>query len=238
VRADEANVNVAKEAIGVDRANLAAAELQLSYTEIRAPISGRTGNLNVQEGNMVRDTDTTPLVVINQISPIYVTFSVPEKELPDIRRYSQAGKLPVKAWPPGASARPETGVLDFIDNTVDQTTGTIRLKGLFHNSDRQLWPGQFLNATLDLTVEHNAVVVPNAAVQPGQNGQYVLVVDANLIAHEQPVETGPVDGNNTVILKGLAPGERVVVDGQLSVVPGAKVELVSRNRTPAAPAEP
>ncbi len=224
VRADEANVAVAREAIRLDQAMLSSARLQLSYTQVHAPISGRTGNLNVQIGNMVKDSDTTPLVVINKISPIYVTFSVPESALQDIRQYSNAGKLRVSAAPPQPGAQPETGVLDFIDNTVDTATGTIRLKGLFRNSGRHLWPGQFLNVVLDLAVDRGAVVVPSAAVQTGQNGKYVFLVDSSLVAHERAVEVGPAVGAETVIRSGLAPGERVVTDGQLGVVNGARVQ--------------
>jgi multidrug efflux system membrane fusion protein len=231
VRADEANIAVAKEAVKLDQVMLSNARLQLSYTEIRAPISGRTGNLNVQLGNMVRETGTTPLVVINKISPIYVTFSVPESNLAEIRRYSAAGKLRVTAAPPQAGGPPETGVLDFIDNTVDTATGTIGLKGLFPNPAHRLWPGQFLNVVLDLTVDRGAVVVPSAAVQTGQNGKYVYVVDSNLVAHERAVEVGPSVGSDTVIRSGVAAGERVVTDGQLGVVNGALVQPVGQMGT-------
>ena len=230
VRADEAAVAVAKEAVRQDQAALSTARLQLSYTTIRAPISGRTGNLNVQIGNMVRDTSTTALVVINKITPLYVAFSVPERLLPDIRRYSAAGKLEVTAAPPAAVGPSETGVLDFIDNTVDTATGTIGLKGLFQNSGRRLWPGQFLNVVLDLTVDRGAVVVPSAAIQAGQTGKYVFVVDSNLVAHQRTVETGPSVGTQTVILSGVAAGERVVTDGQLAVVNGARVQPASQMR--------
>lgn len=228
-KASDENVAVAREAVRLDRVRLADARLQLSYTEIRAPITGRTGNLNVQAGNMVKDQDNTPLVVINQVSPIYVTFAVPESALPEIRRQSQADALRVSAVPPGSTIPTEPGVLDFIDNTVDTGTGTIRLKGLFRNTDLRLWPGQFLNVTLDLRVDRDAVVVPSAAVQTGQDGKYVFVVDGGMTARLRPVVTGPVHGGNTVIVKGVAPGDRVITDGQLGVVDGSRVQLAGRN---------
>ncbi len=237
VKADEANIAAARDAVQVDQASLANAELQLSYTQIRAPITGRTGSLNVQIGNMVKDQDTTPMVVINEISPLYVSFSVPERFLPQIRQYSATGKLTVTAMPPQGDT-PESGVLDFIDNTVDTATGTIRVKGVFENSTRRLWPGQFLNVVLTLTVDRGAVVVPTAAVQAGQNGQYVFVVDRNLVARERSVETGPVIGNDTVIVKGVAAGERVVTDGQLAVIPGAKVQLLAQQSAVSVPSLP
>jgi len=238
VRADEANIAVAQQAIHMDEANLAAAQLQLGYTDIRAPLGGQTGDLHVFEGSMINPSDASPLVTINQIRPLYVTFSVPEANLGDIRKYSAAGKPTVTAAPPQPAEAAETGVLDFIDNMVDSATGMIQLKGLFANTGRKLWPGQFLNVVLHLTVRRGAVVAPSAAVQNGQNGKYVFVVDSNSIAHERQVTTGVTYGASTTVESGLAPGERVVIDGQLNVVSGKRVQPVQRAAAPPAPATP
>jgi len=238
VRADEANIAVAQQAIHMDEANLAAAQLQLGYTDIRAPLGGQTGDLHVFEGSMINPSDASPLVTINQIRPLYVTFSVPEANLGDIRKYSAAGKPTVTAAPPQPAEAAETGVLDFIDNMVDSATGMIQLKGLFANTGRKLWPGQFLNVVLHLTVRRGAVVAPSAAIQNGQNGKYVFVVDSNSIAHERQVTTGVTYGASTTVESGLAPGERVVIDGQLNVVPGKRVQPVERAAAPPAPATP
>ncbi|HWB86432.1 MAG TPA: efflux RND transporter periplasmic adaptor subunit [Bryobacteraceae bacterium] len=227
VRADEANLAAAKQNTRVDESKLKDAELQLSYTSIVSPINGRTGTLNFKEGNLIKDQADTPLVIINQINPIYVTFAVPEGALREIRENSAKGKLKVEATPQGSS-EPETGVLDFIDNTVDASTGTIKLKGLFTNARRRLWPGQFVNVALRLGTRRNAVLAPTAAVQAGQKGKYVLVVDANQIAHERQVTAGAVVGNDTVIESGLTAGERVIIDGQMAVVNGAQVAPVQR----------
>jgi multidrug efflux system membrane fusion protein len=165
------------------------------------------------------------LVVINQINPIYVTFSVPEQNLTEIKKYMTAGSLKVEAIIPNEEKRPEQGVLTFIDNAVDSTTGTIRLKGTFINKEKRLWPGQFVNVILTLTTQPNAVVIPSQAIQNGQEGRYVFVVKADFSVESRPIIVGRVIENETVIEEGLRLGETIVTDGQLRLYPGAKVEI-------------
>ena len=213
---------------GLVRADVAAvdnARVQLSYATIRAPLSGMTGNLLVYEGNLVKANDTTPLVTITQATPIYVTFAVPEGELGKVNRARAAGSVRVEAALPSDEAHPVAGVLSFVDNAVDATTGTIRLKATFDNASQRLWPGQFVKVTLTTGVEANALVVPTQAVQTGQDGPYVYVVKGDLTVEARPVKPGPAAEGVVVIAKGLAAGERVVTDGQLRLSPGAKVEL-------------
>jgi membrane fusion protein, multidrug efflux system len=224
VRADQAAVETAKAAIRADQAAAENAKLQLGYTAIRSPIDGRTGYLMIQQGNLVKANDTM-LVTINQISPIYVTFAVPEQELPAIQKYMAAGSLTVAANVPMAAGPPERGVLSFVDNAVDRATGTIRLKGTFANADRQLWPGQFVNVVLTLTTQPNAVVVPSQAVLSGQEGQHVFVVKPDLAVEYRPVSVGRSLDGETVITEGLQPEETVVTDGQLRLAPGTTVEV-------------
>ena len=217
-------------AVQVDRAALESSRLQLEFASIRAPLSGRTGAVKVKEGNLIKANDAT-LVVIQQMSPVYVTFSVPEKDLPDIRGRMADGELAVEAAQPTAATAPERGTLAFVDNTVDRATGTIMLKGLFENDARRLWPGEFVNATLDLATEKGDVVVPSRAVQTGQKGTYVWVLTPAGTVELRPVVTGLTYLDDTVIQRGLAAGEQVVVDGHLRLVPGAEVAV---SRTPVA----
>lgn len=224
VRADQAAIDNANEAIKADRAAIESAKLNLSYCSIRSPVDGRTGSLLVNQGNVIKTSDTS-LVVINQVHPIYVTFSFPEKELPGIKKYLALGKVPVEAIIPGDSGPRPKGFLTFVDNAVDQTTGTIKLRGTFDNSDRRLWPGQFVNVVVTLTTQKGVVVVPSQTVQTGQVGTYVFVVKPDLTAESRPVRVGRVVGGETVISEGLQPGERVVTDGQLGLVSGAKVQV-------------
>jgi len=200
------------------------AKLQLAYTEIHAPIEGRTGNLLVQNGNVIKANDDNPLVVINQVQPIYVSFSVPEQYLADIKKYRAAGQLRVEVRPPHQSQTLATGELTFINNAVDQTTGTIQLKATFANRDNALWPGQFLDVALTL-MSRTAIVVPSQAIQPGQQGPFVFVVKADATVESRQVVPGTRLGAETIIEQGLRAGERVVTDGQLRLVPGAKVEI-------------
>jgi membrane fusion protein, multidrug efflux system len=216
---------------GLVRADEAAAEnarVQLSYATIRAPLSGMAGNLLVYEGNLVKANDTTPLVTITQVNPVYVTFAVPEGELAKVNRARAAGPVRVEAALPSDEAHPVAGVLSFVDNAVDATTGTIRLKATFDNPERRLWPGQFVKVTLTTGVEANALVVPSQAVQTGQDGPYVYVVKDDLTVEPRPVKPGPTAEGVVVIAKGLSAGERVVTDGQLRLSPGAKVELKTK----------
>jgi multidrug efflux system membrane fusion protein len=279
-----AQADSAKATIEADKAAVETARLNLQYTHITAPIGGRTGALGVHQGDLIRANDTNPMVVINQLAPIYVTFSVPGRYLSDIRRYQALKSLSVHAQgqaalPPGAQPPPppvlgslqaqppqgqaaspagtnqprgaapgggrgghaaaqaaaadaaagitaalaETGHVTFIDNTVDNTTGTIKLKATFDNADHGLWPGQFLTVTLDLTTENDAIVVPAAAVQPSQAGQYVYVVKADKSVEARNVVIVRQQGEQMVIAQGLTPGEEVVTEGQLRLTPGAHV---------------
>jgi len=224
VRADRASLENAQAAARADRASLEKARLDLSYCSIRSPLHGRTGGLMVQKGNLVKANDTA-LVLINQIQPIYVAFAVPERHLAEIKRLSAAGQLRTDVQLPQEDDRPETGHLTFVDNAVDNSTGTIRLKATYDNKNRRLWPGQFVNVVLTLTSRAGAIVVPTQAVQTGQRGQYVFVVKGDQTAETRPVTPGLAVGGETVIEKGLAAGERVVTDGHLRVVPNGKVDI-------------
>jgi len=224
VEADRAAIESAKAQILADQANIDNIRVQLSYTIITSPIDGRTGNVAVKVGNNVAPL-TVEVVTINEIEPIYVTFSVPEARLADIKRYSAAGKLSVAARPQDGSGEAEQGVLTFIDNSVDTTTGTIKLKGTFQNKDRKLWPGQFLNVTLRLTMQPNAITVPNQAVQNGQDGQFIYVVKQDRTVEARNVQIGTRVDQDLVILKGIDPGETVVTEGQLRLQPGSRVQF-------------
>lgn len=209
--------------VAADEAAVENARLQLEYTAIMSPIHGRTGAIAVQKGNVVKANDVT-LVTINQVMPIYVTFSVPEQDLPAIRKYRAAGDLHVNAVPaPGA--RPINGTLSFVDNKVNASTGTILLKATFSNQDHALWPGQFIDVVLTLTTEKDRVVVPAPAVQTGQQGQFVFVVKDDMTAELRPVTVARTFDRWAVIEKGVQPGETVVTDGQIRIAPGGKVEI-------------
>ncbi len=224
VEADKAGVNSASQGIKADEANLTNAKLQLSYCFIRSPIDGRTGSLMVHQGNLIKANDV-PIVVIDQIDPIRTSFTVPEQQLNDIKRYSAEGTLKVQAVVPGQEQQPLEGTISFVDNTVDTTTGTIKLKGIFANPEKKLWPGQFVNVVLTLTLQPNAVVIPSPAVQTGQAGTYVFVINSDQTVESRPVVAGRSLDGETVIDKGLQAGEKVVTDGQLRLVPGARVEI-------------
>jgi membrane fusion protein, multidrug efflux system len=213
-----------------DRAALENAKIQLGYCSIRSPIDGRTGSLIVQQGNHIKAEDIS-LVVVNQIVPIDVAFSVPEQFLPEIKKHMASGKLQVEALVPMNEERPERGVITFLDNAVDTNTGTIRLKGTFANREKKLWPGQFVNIVLTLTTEPNSIVVPSQAIQTGQEGQYIFVVKEDLSVESRPVVPGRSINNETVVKKGLNPDEKVVTDGQLRLYPGAKVEIKTSDST-------
>jgi multidrug efflux system membrane fusion protein len=231
ILADKAAIESARAQIVASRAaveNAAAmvenSTVQLSYTAIRSPIDGRTGNLTVKQGNIV-SPNVMELMTIAEVHPIYVTFSVPESQLSDIKRYMAKGKLQVTAHPQDNAADSETGVLTFIDNTVDPTTGTIKLKGTFQNADNKLWPGEFVRVTLQLTTRPNAIVVPNQAVQTGQDGQFVYVVKQDRTVEMRPVVTGTRVDQDLVVDSGLKPGETIVTEGQLRLAPGSRVQF-------------
>jgi multidrug efflux system membrane fusion protein len=218
------NADALAASVRADKAAIDKAHIDLSYCSIQSPINGRTGALLVHPGNLVKDNDAA-LVVLNQIHPIYVTFSVPEQHLADIKRYQAEAPLKVEAIIPNQEQNAAKGELTFIDNAVDSTTGTIKLKGTFQNPDNQLWPGQFVNVALTLRTQANAVVAPSQAVQTGQAGQYVFVVKPDMTVEYRPVVVAGSIGAETVIQKGLAAGETLVTDGQLRLVPGMKVAV-------------
>lgn len=222
VAADKAAIESAKASIGATAAAIENAKLQLAYTTIRSPIDGRTGVLNIKQGNVVL-ANSVDLITILQVEPIYVTFAVPEAQLAAIKRYMDKGKLAVRAQAQDDPDTVETGVLTFVDNTVDTSTGTIKLKGTFVNADHKLWPGEFVRVTLRLTTQADAIVVPNEAVQTGQAGAYVYVVKQDRTVESRAVSTGARVDQDMVVDQGLQPGETVVTEGQLRLAPGSRV---------------
>jgi membrane fusion protein, multidrug efflux system len=223
-RAAEAQIENARAAIKADEAAIEAAKLQLSYTAIRSPMDGRTGNLLVQAGNVIKANEDNPMVVIAQIHPIYVSFAVPEQHLAAIKQYGAERQLKVDAIPADGSGRREVGALTFVNNTVDATTGTIQLKATFDNPNNTLWPGQYVDAVLTLS-SATSVVVPTQAVQAGQQGPFVFVVKPDLTVESRAVKPGRRLASETVIDSGLGGGERIVTDGQLRLVPGSRVDI-------------
>lgn len=211
-------------AVRADEAAVESARLELQYCQIQSPLDGRTGALQVYPGNLVKQNDVPVLIVINQVTPIYVDFSIPEQYLGVVRKYMERGRLKVEATPHGDTAA-ETGYLSFVDNSVDNTTGTIKLKGTFPNPDHRLWPGQFSTVSLRLSEQENATVVPSQAVQTGQSGDFVFVVTSDLSAESRPVKVARTLGGDAVIAQGVQPGETVVTDGQLRLIPGIKVQI-------------
>jgi multidrug efflux system membrane fusion protein len=262
--------------IAADQAQVENARVNLQYARIVAPITGRTGALGVHEGDLVRANDTTALVIINQVSPIYVSFAVPGRYLPDIRRYQAQqplhvdARIPSGGMPgapqvappsagnaamPGAGAaaesptdggsaanadaspadRVEAGKVAFIDNTVDATTGTIRMKATFQNADHSLWPGLFVQVNVVLRTDPSATVIPSVAVQTSQSGQFVYVVGPDRTAEIRNVIVERQQGDDVVIAKGVSPGDEVVTDGQLRLTPGAHVQTGTRGEGSGAP---
>jgi multidrug efflux system membrane fusion protein len=226
VAADEAAIETAKAAIGAEQAALDNAKVQLSYTRIVSPVNGRLGNLNVKQGNVVKSNDVE-LITINRLQPIYVTFAIPEDRLAEVRKQMATGhKLMVTASPEKeAGAGLETGELTFIDNSVDPTTGAIKLKATFANTNRALWPGKFVRVTLRLGTIQNATMVPAQAVQTGQEGDYVFVVKPDMTVESRPVVSGVRIDADQVIEKGLKPGETVVTEGHVRLVTGSHVQI-------------
>ena len=225
VKAAEAEIVNAQAAVRAADAEVEKAKIQLSYSSIFSPIDGRTGNLKVNVGNLVKENDSNPLVIISQTRPIYVSFAIPQRMLPDVKKYmGQNGALKVEALIPKEEARPEKGEITFVDSGVDTTTGTIQLKGTFTNTRDRLSPGQFVNVVLKLAQEDNAIVVPTVAVQTGQKGQFIFVVKSDNTVELRPIQVGNTVGNETAIKEGLKPGEKVVIDGQFNLIPGAKIE--------------
>ena len=223
------NATASLATVKADEAAVENARLQLFYCTVTAPISARAGSVLVYPGNQVKGNDDKPLVVLNQVKPVYVTFSVPESSLAAIRHHARPGeKLRVTATASGSAGvapAAQTGELTFLDNAVDMTTGTIVLKATFENENEALWPGEYVDVLLTLATEAGAIVVPSQAVQTGQAGQYVYVVKSDLTVESRPVKVSRTYGKLTILSAGVEPGERLVTDGQLRLAPGTKVEI-------------
>jgi len=224
--------------VSADKAAVENATVQLDYATIKAPISGRTGALAVHEGNLVRANDQTALVTINQIMPMSVSFAVPEARLSELKRYLAGGTLNVKATPPNDEGPAALGKIAFVDNAVDETTGTIRVKGTFPNTDRRLWPGQYVNVVVTLTTDPKAIVVPSVAVQNGQQGTYVFVVKQDQTVEMRPVTVQRVSASETVLAGGVQPGDTVVTDGHLRLIPGSHISVKGDSNQQANQSEP
>ena len=220
----KASADAQQALVHADQAAVQSAKLQVQYCTIYSPTDGRTGALQVYPGNVVKENDVPILVVINQISPIFVDFSVPEQYLGVVKKYMSGGRLQIEATPYGETVS-EVGYLTLIDNNVDNTTGTIKLKGTFPNEDHRLWPGQFSTVSLRLAEEEKAIVVPAQAVQTGQSGDFIFVVKPDDTVESRPVKVARQLGSETVITSGIAPGDTVVTDGQLRLIPGIKVQV-------------
>jgi multidrug efflux system membrane fusion protein len=213
--------------VGADRAAIVNAQVQLDYATMSSPIDGRTGVLMVHAGNLVRANDTTPLVVINQVAPIYVTFGIPEARLQELKEYMAKESVRVEAQLPNATGPPSAGHITFVDNTVDPTTGTIKVKATFPNDDLRLWPGLFANVVVTLRTDPNAIVVPLSALQTGPQGQYMFIVKPDQTVELRLITVGRTTGTQAVITAGLKPGETVVTDGQIRLVAGSRISLKS-----------
>jgi len=219
------NSETAAAQVSADQAAIESARLQLDYCTIRSPITGYAGKIQIQEGNLVKANDTFSLVVINQVVPINASFSVPEQSLSAVRKYQADGELQVTAQVPNSGFAPVPGKLSFIDNTTDATTGTIKLKAQFPNTDKALWPGQFVDVVLTLTHQDNAIVVPPTAIQNGPNGQYVFIVKPDGTVDMRDVKVARSEGDFAVVASGVKPGDTVVTVGQLRLAPGTKVAI-------------
>ena len=222
VKADRASIDSAKAQLVAQQGAVDAARVSLGYTVIKSPIDGQTGNLGVKVGSLVT-ANQTELTTIARVQPVLVTFTVPAIHLGTIKAHMTGGKLPVTATPQDTAAQPAPGVLTFIDNAVDMTTDTIKLKATFDNPERRLWPGQFARVSLRLAVLPHATVVPAQAVQTGQDGQYVFVVKDDSTVEQRTVVQGQRVADDVVVTKGLKPGETVVTEGQLRLEPGSRV---------------
>ena len=222
--ASSSAADAAEATVAADEAALKTAQLNLEYCKIYSPMDGRTGSVVIKPGNLVKVADV-PIVVIRQVSPIHVDFTVPQEYLPDIKRYMAAGPLRVEATVPDNSGPPEVGSLTFVDNTVDPTTGTIHLRATFENSRGVLWPGLYVNTLMTLAQQPNATVIPSQAITAGQQGSFVYVVQADGTVAPRPVASSRSVEGQAVIDKGLQVGETVVTDGQVRLVPGAKVQI-------------
>lgn len=225
LKADQSSIETARAQVRQSQAAVDNAKVQLSYCQLRSPMDGRSGSSIVTEGNLISISDSTPLVTIDQVSPIYATFTVPEKYLPDVQKYASSAKLKVVAQLDANTSR--VGTLSSFDNQVSQATGTLQLKASFQNDDNLLWPGRFVNIVLTLTNQPNAIVVPTQSVQTSQQGQFIYVVKADQTVEMRKIVLDRTVGDETVISSGLGAGETVITDGQLRVTPGAKVQIAA-----------
>jgi len=226
------NAETAAATMRADEAAIESVRLQLDYCTIRSPITGYAGKIMIQQGNLVKANDTNALVVVNQVVPVYASFSVPEQSLADVRRYQADGELQVSASVASSGHPSVPGRLSFIDNTTDVATGTIKLKAEFANADKALWPGQFVSVVLTLTQQKDAVVVPSTAIQNGPNGQYVFIVKPDQTVDLRNVTIARTEGDDAVVASGLAAGDKVVTVGQLRLAPGVRIAAESKAASP------
>ena len=227
------NAETAAATVAADEAAIDNAKLSLEYCTIRSPVTGYAGRIQIQQGNLVKANDTNAMVTLNQVVPIYTSFSVPEQNVADVRRYQADGELKVAASFANATHPPMSGRLSFVDNSADATTGTIKLKAEFPNSDKALWPGQFVNVVLTLREQKDAIVTPSSSVQSGPTGQYVFVVKADSTVELRNITITRAEGDDTVVASGLKAGDIVVTVGQLRLAPGTKVNVGKPIESPA-----
>jgi membrane fusion protein, multidrug efflux system len=219
------NATTAEATARASQAALDNAKLNLEYCTIVAPIEGYAGKIQIQLGNLVRANDVNPLVVVNQVHPIYVNFAVPEQRLAEVREHMASHPLTVDALAPGSDRAVAGGVLIFVDNAVDPSTGTIRLRARFANKENALWPGQFVGVSVRLFEQPDAIVIPSTAVQTGPEGQYVYVVGQDMVADVRKIEVERTEGDRTIVASGLQKGEQVVTRGQLRLGPKSRVQI-------------
>jgi len=219
------NAATAEATAGASQAALDNAKLNIEYCTVLAPLEGYAGKIQIQIGNLVRANDLNALVVINQVQPIYVNFAVPEQRLSEVREYMASGPLAVQALAPGSDQTTAAGTLIFVDNAVDPSTGTIRLRARFPNKENALWPGQFVNVSVRLFEQADAIVIPSQAVQTGPQGQYVYVVGQDMVAQVRSITVQRTEGERAIVATGLAKGERVVTRGQLRLGPKTRVQI-------------
>jgi membrane fusion protein, multidrug efflux system len=219
------NAETAEATVKASQAGLENARLNLEYCTIKSPLDGYVGKVLLQAGNLVKANDVNSLVIINQVRPIYVNFAVLEQSLPEIRRYMAEAPLAAEVTASGAAKPVASGSLVFVDNAVDPSTGTIRLRAQFDNRDAALWPGQFVNVSLRLYEQHDAIVIPARAVQTGPEGQFVYVVRPDMTTELRKVGIARTDGDNAIVADGLKKGEQVVTQGQLRLAPNTRVQI-------------
>lgn len=223
---DSATAAALDATVKADAAQLENAKVQLSYYTIVAPLDGRVGMIAIKQGNSIKSNDV-PLATVNQIQPIYVSFALPQNDLPELRVAMSQGPVPVRVLPQGDSGTPVEGKVAFFENSIDSTSGTITVRGTFDNGDQRLWPGQYVNVSVLVRTDPNALVIPPAAVQVGQNGTFVFVIKDDDTAEIRPITVDRTVGGMAVIAKGLKPGEKVATDGQLRLGNGTHVQIVT-----------